>query len=239
MIKKMRQVSVGLAALALATFGLSGVNSGIAATSVGGTGEVDATTSADADTLAACSWYVTGLATELALANGDDMEYVGNDYTLSATDEGIQIFFSASDTPNQRCSFYDDERGVEVQVSWTGEAFVKGGEDTSLDFAVGDALEEGGTVTVDITYDGDCTADWTAGDTKSIGVDLSPLIPATIGNTDVAAYDPTSKTAATFASCTLDASYSTKLPGNKTPLNPGASYNFTGPTLTTTVTMND
>ena len=239
MIKKVKQIAIAFAALALATFGLTGVNSGIAATEVGGVDEVPATTTAGADTLEACSWYVTGLAADIALANGDDMEYVGNDYTLTATDEDIQIFFSASDTPSQRCSFYDDERGVQVQVAWAGEDFTTGTLDTSLDFSVGDDLEAGGSVTVDITYDGECSEDWTAGATKSIGVDVTPLVPASIANDAVSAYTPTLKAGATFASCTLDATYTTKLPGNKTPANPGTSYDFNGPTLTTTVTMND
>jgi hypothetical protein len=206
---------------------------------VGGDADTEATTTASADTLAACSWYVTGLATSLELTNGDDMEYVGDDYTLRATDDGITIFFSASDTPDQRCSFYDDEKGVEVQVAWVGDSFSTGTADTSLDFAVGDALESGGNVQVDITYDGTCSPDWVAGATKSIGVDTSPLVPASISDGDVSTYSPTLKTGATFASCTLDAEFETKLPGSKTPQNPGVAYSFTGPVLTTTVTIND
>lgn len=239
MVQRLKQILMGISAIALAVFGFSGVNSGIAATEVGGTDSVDASTTATSDTLAACSWYVTGLAEAISLVNGDDMEYVGNDYTLEATDEGIQIFFSASDTPDQRCSFYDDEKGITVEVAWAGESFSTGTADNSMDFAVSDALESGGNVTVDITYAGTCSDDWTAGATKSIGVDISPLEPATISNAAVAAYTPTLKVAPTFASCTLDASYETKVPGGKTPLNPGTTYSFNGPTLTTTITIND
>lgn len=241
MVAKLRQLLIGLAAVTMAVFGFSGINTSIAATSVGGDASQDATTTASADTLPACSWYVTGLASSIALTNGDDMEYVGNDYTLEATDEDITIFFSASDTANERCSFYDDEKGVAVEVSWVGESFTAGGLDTSMDFAVNDALETEGNVTVDIVYAGECSADWIAGGTTSIGVDSSPLTPASITNTSVNDnYTPTLKGGtATFATCTLDASYSTKIPGGKTPLNPGTSYSFTGPTLTTTVTIND
>ncbi len=116
MVAKLRQLLIGLAAVAMAVFGFSGINTSIAATSVGGDGGEDATTTASADTLPACSWYVTGLASSIALTNGDDMEYVSNDYTLEATDDNITIFFSASDTANERCSFYDDEKGVTVEV---------------------------------------------------------------------------------------------------------------------------
>ena len=239
MVQRLKQILMGISAIALAVFGFSGVNSGIAATEVGGTDSVDADTTASSDTLAACSWYVTGLAEEIVLENGDDMEYVGDDYTLEATDEGIQIFFSASDTPDQRCSFYDDEKGVTVEVSWSGTSFSTGTLDTSMDFSVDDALETSGEVTVDITYAGSCSGDWSAGATKSIGVDSSPLEPATITNEAVASYSPTLKVSPTFASCTLDAAYETKIPGGKTPLNPGTTYSFNGPTLTTTVTIND
>jgi hypothetical protein len=241
MVAKLRQLLIGLAAVAMAVFGFSGISTSIAATSVGGDADTEATTSATAETLPACSWYVTGLAESIALTNGDDMEYVGNDYTLEATDEGITIFFSASDTADQRCSFYDDEKGVTVEVSWAGESFTTGTLDTSMDFAVNDALETSGNVTVDIVYAGECSDDWIAGGTTSIGVDLSPLTPAEITNESVYGnYTPTLKGgAATFASCTLNASYTTKIPGGKTPLNPGTNYSFTGPTLTTTVTIND
>ncbi|MFM8921312.1 MAG: hypothetical protein ACKOFV_01420, partial [Candidatus Nanopelagicaceae bacterium] len=186
MITKVRQLLIGLAAVAMALFGFSGINTSIASTSVGGDASTDATTSAAADTLPACSWYVTGLAESLALTNGDDMEYVGNDYTLEASDEDITIFFSASETADQRCSFYDDEKGVTVEVSWAGETFTTGTADTSMDFAVDDALETEGNVTVDITYEGSCGGDWTAGDTSSIGVDSSPLTPASISNENIA-----------------------------------------------------
>lgn len=235
-IRIFKQILIGLGAALLAVLGFSGISSGTAATSVGGDGDVEATTSASADTLEACSWYVTGLASTIVLANEDDMEYVGNDYVLQAEDNEIQIFFSASDTPSERCSFYDDERGVSVEVSWVGNSFTTGTADDSMDFTINDPLESGDPdgVTLDIAYtDDDCSADWDAGATKRIGVDLLPLTPASI--TDVSTYTPTSKTSPTFASCMLNATYSTTIPGSKTPQNPGSSYNFTGPILTTTV----
>ena len=251
MNKKLLNIATGFAATCLAVYGFSGISMGSAETGVGGTASFGTDADAAADTLAACAWYVSGVDPTVSLTNESGMEYVGDDYELSGSNTTpISIFFSGSDSPDSRCSFYDDEKGVSVEVSWSGTAFVKGGGDASLDFEAGDGLEDAsnnvdGQSSFNITYDavvGSCTGGWNSGATERItGIAVPPLTPASIADEDVATnFSPTlTGGSATFASCELNANYSTWLPGGKTPSNPGSSYNFTGPTLTTTVVIND
>lgn len=245
MRNKVKQFGLGIGAVCLSMYGFSGISTGFAETTVV-TAAQTSTSEATADTLPACSWYVSGVDDAIALTHPLDMEYVGDDYELRGENEGdISVYFSGGETPDTRCSFYDDEKGVDVQVTWSGTAFTNSDPtDTSLNFQAGDELEnvlsnDGDPSTFNVTYDGEtCNGDWVAGDAKKIGIDISPIVPASIGDVAVATnYGPTTKPAGTFASCNLTATYSTWLPGNKTPSNPGSPYTFTGPTLTTTVVI--
>ena len=250
MIRIVKKGAIGLSAIALSVFGLSSTSSVFAGTSVGeGILPVNTAATADAETLAACAWYVSGIDTGVSLANSSGMEYIGDDYELTGENSTpISIFFSGSDTADTRCSFYDDEKGVSVEVSWSGTAFTATGDDASLDFEAGDALEsvdsnDGDPSTFNITYtkvSDECNDDWTAGTSVKIeDGSTPPLIPASIADSSILNnYNPTNTTGATFASCQLDATYSTWIPGGITPNNPGGSYNFTGPILTTEVTIN-
>ena len=171
------------------------------------------------------------------------MEYVGDDYTLSASDEGVNVYFSGTDAEDERCSFYDDVRGAGVDVTWDGVAFTTGTADVSLDWNLGLELETGGGVSsLDVLYEkATCDAAFTAGGAVSI-TDSSPtpLTPASITDLETEGFDPSAVGAgATFAKCTLNATYTVVLPGGRTPENPGGAYVFTGPGLTTTITVND
>jgi hypothetical protein len=124
MRNKFTQIALGLSAVCLSVYGFSGISVGSAETGVGGTASFGTDSTASADTLAACAWYVSGVDAAVTLSNSSGMEYVGNDYELSGANSGdIGIFFSGDSTPDQRCSFYDDEKGVEVNVSWRWNLF--------------------------------------------------------------------------------------------------------------------
>jgi hypothetical protein len=217
------------------------VTSSIAATT--GEGTTPATTGATAQTIEDCEWYLEGVATLLSLTNDTGMEYVGDDYELSASNTGVNVYFSGNSAEDVRCSFYDDVRGAGVEVSWTGEAFSNvDTTDTSLDWDLGAALEVGPAVSsLDITYaTGTCDPAFTAGSAVSIdGTATSPLTPASISDVATGTFSPSAAVDATFAKCTLDATYAVKLPGGRTPAFPGSSYSFTGPVLSTTITVNE
>ncbi len=199
-----------------------------------------ATTGATAATIEDCDWYLNGVSDSLALVAEDALEYVGNDYTLSTEDAGINVYFSGNETEDVRCSFYDDVRGADVQVSWTTASFTAD-LDESLDWDLGDALEDAGVSSLDVTYTptlGSCDAAFTAGASASItDPAASPIAPASITNESTGSFAPSDLTSSTFAKCNLTANYSVVLPGGRTPSAPGSPYVFTGPELITTITV--
>ena len=241
MNNKIKAFAILPLAAALTIFGLQAVSASFAATT--GEGETAATTGAEASTIEDCEWYLNGVATELSLTNDSGMEYVGNDYTLSASDESVNVYFSGTETPDERCSFYDDVRGAGVDVTWDGVAFATGTADDSLDWTLGQGLETGPAVSsLDVTYTKDsCDDAFDAGDAVSItNVTGSPITPALISDLATGSFTPSAVApGATWAKCTLNASYSVVLPGGRAPQNPGGTYTFTGPRLTTTITVND
>ncbi len=239
MNNKLKAFAILPIAASLTFFGLQAVTSSVAATE--GVGETDATTGASAATIEDCEWYLDGVATSVSLTNTSGMEYVGDDYTLTGEVDDVSVFFSGTDVEDVRCSFYDDVRGADVEVSWTGTGFT-GDTDASLDWLLGDALEVTGQSSLDIDYEkGTCDESFTAGDSVSItNLAESPLTPATINAAATAAFSPSAAAgSATFAKCGLNASYSVVMPGGRTPASPGSSYAFTGPALTTTITVNE
>jgi hypothetical protein len=241
MNNKLKAIAILPLAASLTFFGLQAVTASFADTIAGSEG-IPASTGADADTLEDCEWYLNGVDTTLSLEAESDLEYVGDNYTLAIEDTDINVYFSGTSTPDARCSFYDDVQGARVAVSWDGISFVAGGGDTSLDWDLGDALETEGTSALEIEYATGtiCDAAFTSGLTAEITSGATtPQIPASIGNLATAGFDPTALTGATFAKCNLDASYSVVMPGGRTPANPGTGYTFTGPTLTTTITVGE
>ena len=240
MNNKIKAFAILPVAAALTFFGLQAVSASFAATT--GVGETAATTGADASTIEDCEWYLNGVSDSLSLTNTTGMEYVGDDYTLSASDESVNVYFSGLEAEDERCSFYDDVRGAGVEVSWDGVAFATGTADISLDWTLGDLLETSGVSSLDVTYDkATCDDAFIAGGAVSItDAAVSPLTPASISDLLTEGFTPSAAApGATWAKCTLNASYSVVLPGGRTPENPGSSYVFTGPGLTTTITVND
>jgi hypothetical protein len=212
-----------------------------AATGIDGDAETDVTTSASADSILQCGWRIGGVATTIALANNvPTLKYIGSEYALAGEDTGISVFLSGGTDESVPCSFYNDYKGAQVKVSWDGVDFTSrtlaAPTDTSLSWAVSDKP-------LNITYtDADCTADWTAGDSVTVNAAYvsTAVVPASILATAVnesVEYDPSHVSVPTFPRCGFSATFSTAIPSNKVPSNPGSSYSFTGPTLTTTLVL--
>jgi hypothetical protein len=244
MNNKLKAFAILPIAASLVFFGVQTVTSSFAATT--GEGETPATTGASADTIEDCEWYLDGVDSVVTLENTTGMEYVGDDYTLTATADEVQVYFSGTSDIDNRCSFYDDVKGAAVEVDWTGTTFTNvDTSDTSLDWSLGvTALEStpGTYSSLDVTYTKqECDDAFAGGTAVSISSEaVSPLYPASISDTATATFSPSAAApSATFAKCTLDAGYSVVLPGGRAPLNPGNPYSFTGPALLTTITVND
>ena len=242
MNQKIKALAILPLAASLTFFGVQAVTFSVAATS--GVGETEAETGATAATIEDCEWYLEDVADTLSLTNTTDGEYVGDDYTLTAATDAVRVYFSGDEVEDTRCSFYDDVRGADVQVTWDGTSFTNiDGTDVSLDWILGNSLETaGGVSSLDVAYTkATCDESFDAGDSVSItNTAETPLTPATISGVATSAFTPSAPIgSATFAMCELNATYSVVLPGGRTPSNPGSSYTFEGPILTTTITVNE
>jgi hypothetical protein len=243
MIKKKLAALLAIPVSALLVIGGTQSSMGaFAATGIAGVAATDVTTSASADSILQCGWRIAGVATTVALANDvPTLKYVGSEYVLKGANTGISVFLSGGTEESIPCSFYNDYKGAQVKVSWDGIAFtsrtVAQETDTSLSWDVS-------SKPLNITYTASsCTTDWTAGDSVTVSsafVAGSEVVPAAILATKIdtsAEYDPSAATGATFPRCGFSATFSTAVPSNKTPANPGSSYSFTGPKLTTTLVL--
>jgi glutaredoxin-related protein len=216
---------------------IAGTQSSIIASAVGIEGDAATvvTTSGSAETIEMCGWRIDGVDTEISLANDDpSLEYVGSQYELAGADEDILIYLSGDAVEDTRCSFYGEYKGAQVKVSWSGSSFTSS-PDNSLGWDLADE-------NLRISYaDNGCVADWETENSVTIAgafVTGDDVIPAKILATSVgaASYSPDSVGSPTFPSCGFSAAYATVIPAN-VPTDPGATYTFTGPSLTSTLVL--
>jgi len=195
-----------------------------------------------------CSWYMENVPESISLSNPDNLEYDGQDLPLEAQDlADISVFFSGDAVKEDRCSFYDEETGVELTMSVSGTGFFNSGPDSSLDWSFGDPMKDGSSSEFNVSFIdqlGSCSSSFTTNfsaqalnDGLAGPLNLKPLV---IGPTAVStsfqpyvlpANDPT------FADCIMSAKFQTSVPGGGMPSRPGQSYSFEGPTVTTTLTI--
>ena len=132
------------------------------------------------------------------------------------------------------CSWYNAEQGFSSNVSigsgnQTFEATVNGAADDGMDFGLTSAALDGITITYSQEPETNCDEAFLLEDGATIGDGvtsaevLSVLYSATLGTT---------------LTCQWDTKFQITMPAGKTPAFPGAEYSFTGPTLKTTVTLN-
>jgi len=197
-------------------------------------GETGINVTATAETMAQCGWYMNNVGEEGGFDLIGTGKYIGEDYALTKTDEEINVYLSGSDVASTTCSTYGDAAGAELNVSWSGIGFADS-TNPELDFTLADSP-------LVITYVSLCAnPDWVlANPAISLsGTYSSPLVPVSISGEAVDLYEPYEVGINSFPSCTFDAVYSTAIPGDQTPGQPGTTYNFTGPTVTTTLVLQD
>ena len=197
-----------------------------------------------------CSWYVDNVPESISLSNPDSLEYDGSDLPLEAQDlADISVFFSGDVEKSDRCSFYDEETGVELAMSVSGTGFYNSLDDDSLDWSFGTPMKDGSTSQFSVSFIdqlGSCSSGFiTSFSPQELTNGLAgPLNikPLVIGPTAASSnFDPWVLPAdnPTFADCTMRAKFETAVPGGSTPSRPGQSYSFQGPTVTTTLTVLD
>jgi hypothetical protein len=217
------------------------------AQSTNGSTSVTATVAAS---IHSCSWYLENVPESISLSNPDSLEYDGNDLPLEAQDlADISVFFSGDVEKSDRCSFYDEETGVELAMSVSGTGFYNSLGDASLDWSFGEPMKDGSTSQFSVSFVdqlGSCSSSFTTrfssqalSDGLAGPLNLKPLVT---GPTAVSSsFEPYVLPAdnPTFAECTMRANFETAVPGGSLPSRPGQSYSFQGPTVTTTLTVLD
>ena len=209
-----------------------------------------AVTATVAASIHSCSWYLENVPESISLSNPNNLEYDGKDLPLEAQDlADISVFFSGDVEKEDRCSFYDEETGVELAMSVSGTGFYNSSGDDSLDWSFGDPMKDGSFSQFRVSFvdqSGSCSSGFTTSfSSQALSNGLAGplnLKPLVTGPTAVSSsFDPYVLPAdnPTFAECIMSAKFQTSVPGGSMPSRPGQSYSFQGPTVTTTLTVLD
>jgi hypothetical protein len=241
------EFAVGLLVISLSGVFLSGF-----ASADDTAGDADGSSSATTSTLSTqeqCTWYVTGVpaSVTMVIASSETItKYDGTDMDLeSESADALTAYTSGnlgegSASSNTECTFYNEKTGISISKSISGYSFTAatGG---SAEAGMGFTLSSSNAL--DITYtEGVC---WTAADadeeTSGWTVGNASLYDAD-NNTDVVLtlpYASTQQVNSTTVSerCTLSGVYTVTVPSGKQPASPGSNYVFTGPTISTDITL--
>lgn len=231
--RRIAGVSMLLASGLLASFAVFGTASADWTEPDGGG---DASTDSSVATDLWCTWYATGFESTITLAGTEGAEYEGEEFALTGADNDQAALVSgyeadAAPTVGTQadCSWYNAEKGLTVTITGTGAGFTSdteaAGDDNSLGWDLADSA-----LAVTFTEDpaGTCSDDWSLAGGLTIDSNLDAVDAATI------AY---AADMSTSESCQWDTTFSTAIPAGKTPANPGSTYSFVGPTLTTSLTF--
>lgn len=229
--RRIAGVSMLLASGLLASFAVFGTAS---ATWEEPDGGGDASTASSVATDLWCTWYATGFASSITLAGTAGAEYEGEEFTLTGSDDdqaalvsGYEVDAAPTVGGQEDCSWYNLEKGLTVSITSTGGVFTSDTDAEGTDNSLGWALADSPLA---VTFAEDpaeaCSEDWTLASGLTINADAASIDAAVI------AY---AADMSTSESCQWDTTFSTAIPANKTPANPGSTYSFVGPTLTTSL----
>jgi len=232
--RRIAGVSMLLASGLLASFALLGTASADWTEPDGGG---DSTTDSSVATDLWCTWYATGFSSTITLAGTEGAEYEGEEFTLTGSDDdqaalvsGYVVDADPTVGTQEDCSWYNAEKGLTVSIVGSGPGFTSDTEAEGADNSLGWDLADS-PLAVTFTEDpGDaCSADWTLAPGLTIDADADSVDAAVI------AY---AADMSTTESCEWDTTFETAIPESLTPADPGATYTFTGPTLTTSLAFN-
>jgi hypothetical protein len=231
-------LALSLGALAL---GIAAVNPALANEEQQFDSTGSGTTSFVAETMtqAWCGWYLQGIDSSLTMTATSE-RYDGSEIGLSADDTGLEVFVGSSSTYSDQadnCSWYGSSN---QQAAWvtvnanhagftgTADREVPDPTDDSMNFMLDSVVNP---LTLTITAGETCASDnfiVDQLDSISDGDLFSNPVKSAI-ETDVLTTDR----------CGWDVVYGTKIPTGKVPKFGGVVYDFTGPTLTTTLEIQD
>jgi hypothetical protein len=208
-------------------------------------------TSSTLDTQEKCTWFVTGVPASVTMIIDPDetmSKYDGTEMDLeSETPDALTAYTSGNEGTgtagaNTECTFYNDKTGISISKSidtYVFSATKEGAE--SAEAGMGFTLSVSNSLS--ITYvEGIC---WSSADS-----DESPS-GWTVGNANLyngenttsqvlsLPFDSTAQVNTTEISerCTLSGTYAVSVPAGKQPSFPNSNYEFTGPTISTDITL--
>ena len=207
---------------------------------------VDAEMSSEITTEEECTWVMLNAPSDFELEPSDaGAEYEGVALSISATITNFDVHSTGNldtsptiDSHNE-CTFYGEGNVTRPIVSMTigdGEftaTYASGTADVALDF------ELDGDNALDIAWSGvDCDAIWTQSGLNLHATALTGtlLTIPVIGNVT----DPVADgLPGSNDRCLEDIGFTVTIPANMKPASPGATYTWTGPTLTTALSTSD
>jgi len=231
--RRIAGVSMLLASGLLASFAVFGTASADWTEPDGGG---DASTDSSVATDLWCTWYATGFESTITLAGTAGAEYEGEEFALTGADNDQAALVSgyeadAAPTVGTQadCSWYNAEKGLTVTITGAGAGFTSdteaAGDDNSLGWDLADS-----PLAVEFNPDPDDACEgWVLAPGLTIDADADSVDAAVI------AY---AADMSTTESCEWDTTFETAIPESLTPADPGATYTFTGPTLTTSLAFN-
>lgn len=244
------QIKKSLAAIAL-TFAVSGLAvgfSGVAlATAAEGerpteaTGNVgNTTTSASTTTLPWCGWYIAGLSNTIILEGAETYEGVAVDLSGSSA-ATVSAFVNGSSNyspTSSNCSWYSDSNKQSASLT----VALADGESTAFTAAT-DRLDPSDTsMNFDLTADNKLSITATPGvDCETNNFEVAPDASIYFGQTSSTPVQSSNlRTEITTTNkCSWTMNYATTIPANKTPKYGNETYNYTGPTLVTSLAVTD
>lgn len=239
---------------ATALLGL-GVSTSFVADAAGVTSgsQTEATPSGSAVTKDVCAWYVGGVSSTLTLSPTAGATYDGSALTLSSSNAPSQpgdltayanaATEAGSATSHTDCSWFADSQrqGITLNMGVTSNAFTAAyGATPTADSGMGFTLSADNKLNANFTK-GTCKIDGTADTSKWTATKFEVAEISTV-NSDVmklAAADVTTKPDSTKGGdvCSQSQTWNVTIPASLHPASPKATYTFTGPKITTTITL--
>jgi hypothetical protein len=216
--------------------GMTGVAAAVAVDAPGISGDSgSAVAGATTVTLPWCGWHVAGLPSTLNLvgdeATGTTAKYAGLEIPLSSTADNISTHVGGSSTyssADDNCSWFDDSKkqAVKLTIAADGTAFIaNAGEnpDAGMNFDL-----NGSTNALHVTATPVADSCSNFGVTPSASIGGATLSSPTLTSPNVAGV--TTKNV-----CAFSLEFATKIPGGMIPAYGDQTYNYTGPTVTSTL----
>jgi len=255
MAKMFEQKKLAALASAVAGFGLLAAITGFSSANA------DIASSASVATVPQCTWVLNGVGDTIALTHpttDGHTKYVGLDFQLSGSGSSTaNIFVGPTGASNvgsdaDNCSWYGATNSATSGASvvfgfagsgtpaFTGQDAGSSG-DTSMSFNLDNSSTNGAhskSLALTITKGAACKDDNTGGsaaDWTGLAASGGASALSSASTSALVAKIISSKTSTT-SNCAWTTSLSTYVPGGISPANPSDTYNFTGPSIVTTLT---